>query len=83
MGKEKDILDLLVNEEKKYKLGEILLSKLTKEEICLLVTEWDNGTLDVLIRNVILPIDVKNFPDLYPLTNSSMKKGGELNENKS
>jgi hypothetical protein len=53
----------------KERLAKILLTKLTKEEVHILATAYDDGTLDCVMREIIIPHDVVQYPDQYPRTN--------------
>ena len=47
------------------KLGKILISKLSKEELGLFCDSFDDGSLDDILYNELFPADVKNYPDKY------------------
>jgi len=51
------------------KLGEVLIKKLSKEELGLFCDSFDDGSLDEIVYDELLPVDVKNFPEKYLLQN--------------
>ena len=59
-------------EEKK--IAQMILSKLNKKEIGELCEAWDAGIFDEAMRNIILPVDVKNQPDLYVIDERMCKR---------
>ena len=44
---------------------ESLLCGLDREQLHALVTTWDCGYLDQIMRNRLIPLDAKNYPDEY------------------
>ena len=46
-------------------IGQILIAKLTKEELRNFCTSWDDGSLDDIVYDVLIPQDRKNYPEDY------------------
>ena len=46
-------------------LGKVLLEKLTKSELKLFCTAFDDGALDDIIYDELMPVDRVNFPEDY------------------
>ena len=55
-------------------IGKILLNKLNDEDIKQLCEAWDDGLLDDAMLNEVLPVDVKNHPELYVGTRKMLRK---------
>lgn len=46
-------------------IGKVLIKKLTKEELREFCTAWDDGSLDDVVYNELIPQDQKNYPEDY------------------
>lgn len=56
---------LTITEEENRKLKALVSTRLTAEELSAIVDMWDSGELDVIFKEVFLPLAIVNFPQKY------------------
>lgn len=57
------------------KAKDILTEKLTVEELSILCDCYDDGSLDDVFSNVLIPIDFKNHPEKYVVDDGEICEG--------
>ena len=61
-------------------IGEILLEKLTSEELAALCNAYDDGSIETIFTDILLPKDVENRPEEYASLDEDVRDASEDEE---
>ena len=60
---------------KEKKIGEILINRLTLEELSALCDSYDDGSLDDIFDTVLIPMDWRKHPEKYCKPDNNIAEG--------